>query len=261
MFKVPTLPASRSSNIRQRGEETPSHPGGLSETARHKRDEFRKNREKQREGWKVKEEQREDAPRGLGDFQRRSNRDRGWGGRGRMHEDDRSRGSGWTPRSERGQGRDDGPSVRIPNARWDSTPRADRAGEDGSWGSARSRGWDAPTPRVSRGASPDGDGAFGIDVHEWEEEQVRLDRDWYMGAEEGGLAGDEEHNPLSAYNDLEQLKQLEIANKQVKKKISAKQAQYVRFSYFSHSFIFLTYCSDRTQTMISGKPTEWLLRV
>ncbi|PAV24377.1 pre-mrna splicing factor [Pyrrhoderma noxium] len=226
MFKVPTLPASRSSNIRQRGEETPSHPGGLSETARHKRDEFRRNREKQREGWKVKEEQREDAPRGLGDFQRRSNRDRAWGGRGRMHEDDRSRGSGWTPRSERGQGRDDGPSVRIPNARWDSTPRADRAGEDGSWGSARSRGWDAPTPRVSRGASPDGDGAFGIDVHEWEEEQVRLDRDWYMGAEEGGLAGDEEHNPLSAYNDLEQLKQLEIANKQVKKKISAKQAQY-----------------------------------
>lgn len=48
-----------------------------------------------------------------------------------------------------------------------------------------------------------------------------------MGAEEGGIAGDEEHNPLSSYNDLEQLKQLEIANKQTKK-ISAKQAQYVR---------------------------------
>lgn len=85
---------------------------------------------------------------------------------------------------------------------------------------ARKRGWDAPTPRVARGESPEGDGALGI---EWEEEQVRLDRDWYMGAEEGDIAGDEDHNPLSSYNELEQLKQLEIANEQTKK-ISAKQA-------------------------------------
>ena len=69
-------------------------------------------------------------------------------------------------------------------------------------------------------------------MHEWEEEQVRLDRDWYMGAEEGGVAGDEEHNPLASYNDLEQLKQLEISNKQTKK-ISAKQAQYVCYSYLT----------------------------
>lgn len=120
--------------------------------------------------------------------------------------------------------------MRIPNANWDSTPRnpRDQDGGDGGsgWGRARNRGWDAPTPRVARGESPEGDEAFGMNMHEWEEEQVRLDRDWYMGAEEGGIAGDEEHNPLSSYNDLEQLKQLEIANKQVKKKISAKQAQY-----------------------------------
>lgn len=42
-----------------------------------------------------------------------------------------------------------------------------------------------------------------------------------MGAEEGDI--DEDHNPLSSYNELEQLKQLEIANEQTKK-ISAKQA-------------------------------------
>jgi pre-mRNA-splicing factor ATP-dependent RNA helicase DHX38/PRP16 len=51
-----------------------------------------------------------------------------------------------------------------------------------------------------------------------------------MGAEEGGAA-DDEHNALSSYGDLEQLKQAEIAKKQVKK-ISARQAQYVS-SYFS----------------------------
>jgi pre-mRNA-splicing factor ATP-dependent RNA helicase DHX38/PRP16 len=61
-------------------------------------------------------------------------------------------------------------------------------------------------------------------MREWEEEQVRLDRDWYMGAEEGGLVGDEEHNPLSQYEDLTVAKQVEIAKKPAK--ISAKQAQY-----------------------------------
>lgn len=76
--------------------------------------------------------------------------------------------------------------------------------------------WDAPTPRAVRGGSPeDGDGALGIDAREWEEEQVRLDRDWYTGAEEGGIAGDEEHNPLAQYQDLSALKEAEIANKQV----------------------------------------------
>jgi hypothetical protein len=45
---VPTLPASRSSNIRQRGEETPSHPGGLSEVGRQRLDDYRRNRDKQR---------------------------------------------------------------------------------------------------------------------------------------------------------------------------------------------------------------------
>ncbi|EJD02098.1 uncharacterized protein FOMMEDRAFT_87670, partial [Fomitiporia mediterranea MF3/22] len=226
VFKVPALPARRLDNMRHRGEETPSHPGGLSETARQRLDEFRRNRDKQREGLNVREEPRRDAPKGLGDFQRRSNRDNGWGRRGGDRNRNRDARNGWTPRSERGSGREDGPSVRIPNAAWDSTPRVGRDGEGGGWGSARTRGWDAPTPRIARGESPEEDGALNLNVHEWEEEQVRLDRDWYMGAEEGGVAGDEEHNPLSAYDDLEQLKQLEIANKQTKKKISAKQAQY-----------------------------------
>lgn len=47
-----------------------------------------------------------------------------------------------------------------------------------------------------------------------------------MGAEEGGVVGDEEHNPLSTYSDLEQLKTAELATRAVKR-VSAKQAQYV----------------------------------
>lgn len=110
----------------------------------------------------------------------------------------------------------DAPSVRVPNLGWESTPRGTRGEEGSGWGGARNRLWDAPTPRAARGGSPDGDdGAFGLDAREWEEEQVKLDRDWYSGAEEGGVAGDDEHNPLAQYEDLSALKQAEIATKQV----------------------------------------------
>ncbi|KAH8980006.1 putative PRP16-RNA-dependent ATPase [Lactarius akahatsu] len=222
-FKVPSLPASRMSHTRQRAEETPSHPGGLSAEGRNRLEEYRRKREHQREGIAAHQDKKNDRPRGLDDFQRRLNRDR-----------QRDRGSGqgerprgWeaTPRSERSTFRDDAPSLRVPNVRWDSTPRDRRDGDGGGWGSAGSRGWDASTPRASRGGSPD-EGNVELDMREWEEEQVRLDRDWYMGAEEGGLVGDEEHNPLAQYEDLTTVKQAEIAKKPTK--ISAKQAQYVQ---------------------------------
>ncbi|KAL0960303.1 hypothetical protein HGRIS_011929 [Hohenbuehelia grisea] len=65
-FKMPSLPASRSANIRQRGAETPSNPGGLSDIGRKRIEEYRRNREKQR----VHE------PKGLSDLQRRANAER-----------------------------------------------------------------------------------------------------------------------------------------------------------------------------------------
>ncbi|KAG6816272.1 hypothetical protein H0H87_007353 [Tephrocybe sp. NHM501043] len=158
--------------------------------------------------------ERRDAPQGLGDFQKRSNRDRdrGWGGK-RDHDAGRS----WdaTPRSVR-NGSGDVPSVRVPNVGWESTPRGSRSEEGSGWGGARNRRWDAPTPRAARGGSPDADSdALGLDTREWEEEQVKLDRDWYTGAEDGGIAGDDEHNPLAQYEDLSVLKDAEIATKQV----------------------------------------------
>lgn len=112
----------------------------------------------------------------------------------------------------------------MPNVGWDSTPR--RSDDGPGWGSSKSRRWDAPTPRGSRGDSPDEDGPpVNLDAREWEEEQIRLDRDWYMGPEEGNLAGDQDFNPLAQYEDLGAAKQKELATRAVKK-ISAKQAQY-----------------------------------
>ncbi|KAJ7102564.1 pre-mRNA splicing factor [Mycena belliarum] len=223
-FKVPSLPAHRTDNQRQRGEETPSHPGGLSEVGRKRLEEHRRNKDRQREGITAANEPRADAPRGLGDFQRRLNRDRdrGWGGRDAHRQEQAQNARGWdaTPRSVRGNG--DAPSVRVPNVGWESTPRR-RGDENSGWAGANNRLWDAPTPRNIRAGSPDE--AIGLDAREWEEEQVRLDRDWYTGAEEGGVAGDEENNPLSQYEDLNLLKTAEIAHKQVRK-ISARQAQY-----------------------------------
>ncbi|KAL6305628.1 P-loop containing nucleoside triphosphate hydrolase protein [Sparassis latifolia] len=217
VFKVPALPASRMANIRQRGEETPSHPGGLSEIARRRLEDRRRTRE--REGITAQNERRDDAPRGLGDFQRRLNRDRQFD-----HRRDRDR-RGWdaTPRSER-SGRDEAPSVRVPNLSWDATPRR-ASSPSASSSRVRDRRWDALTPRRASPGSDEGQGALGLDAHEWEEEQIRLDRDWYMGAEEGGGLGDDEFNPLSQYEDLGAIRQAEVVNKQIKK-ISAKQAQY-----------------------------------
>ncbi|KAF5383403.1 hypothetical protein D9757_006182 [Collybiopsis confluens] len=225
VFKVPSLPVRN--NQRQRGEETPSHTGGLTESGRKRLEEYRKHRDKQRDGITIAREQNGDAPKGLGEFQRRSNRDRdrGWGGRRDNDRRDDGRGKSWdsTPRSERGGSRD-APSVRVPNVGWDATPRSSHGDDSSGWGGSRNRGWDAPTPRAARGESPEGDGAWNVDAREWEEEQIRLDRDWYTGTE-SGVAADGDYNPLAQYEDLSMMKEAEIAKKQTRK-ISARQAQY-----------------------------------
>lgn len=119
-----------------------------------------------------------------------------------------------TPRSERGPSRDEAPSLRVPNLKWDATPRSQSDGSGGGWGRTGARAWDAPTPRTLQDSSFDRGGA-DLDIREWEEEQVRLDRDWYMGAEEGNVIGDEEHNPLAQYEDLTMIKQVEVAKRPV----------------------------------------------
>lgn len=211
-FKVPSLPASRSGTQRQRVEDTPSRGPGLSDKARLALEEHRRSREAQRsEGIAARNDRRPDG-QGLGDFQQRLNRN---------VRDNRSRMPQQTPRG--------GESTRSARNGWDATPR-DPNGGDGNWGGVRNRRWDAPTPRASKDGNmaidDDDEGGLGqFDAREWEEEQTKLDRDWYMASEDGTLMGDEEHNPLAQWEDLEVKKQAEIATKQVKK-ISAKQAQY-----------------------------------
>ena len=205
------------------------------------------------EGIAAQRQRRDDGPRGLGDFQRRSNRDER---RGHNKRDDRRE---WDA-TPRGHSREDAPSVRVPNVGWDSTPR--RPDDGSGWGSSKNRRWDAPTPRASRGGSPDedDDGAIRLDAREWEEEQIRLDRDWYMGAEEGGVAGDEDYNPLAQYEDLGAAKQAELATKQVKR-ISARQAQYVSTTVVVILYMQLTRINARMRTTICGRPIVWSLRV
>lgn len=109
----------------------------------------------------------------------------------------------------------------MPNVGWDSTPRsqAGGGGRSSGWGNAKHRQWDAPTPVAKRGVrsgSPGDDGPVPLDAREWEEEEVKLDRDWYMTSEGGG-GMDEEYNPLSQYDDLDAAKTAEMAQKQVVK--------------------------------------------
>ena len=204
--------------MRERVPDTPSHPGGLSEIARQRLEERQRTRDQplskpmkfsrcplllkpmSGDGGITSQSQKQpdaNAPRGLGDFQRRSNRaDRDYrrsGGRGAQNDDQSGRSGqsrGWadaTPRMTPRAGRDDAPSVRVPNVAWDSTPRNQASGSGGGWGAARDRRWDAPTPRNVRGGDDD-DAASVVGVREWEEEQVKLDRDWYMGSEGGAVS-------------------------------------------------------------------------
>ncbi|GAB1526013.1 Helicase associated domain (HA2) [Rhizoctonia solani] len=211
VFKVPALPARlQNQNPRQRAEETPSHGGGLSDAARKRLDDYRRSRDQQHDGVAAPRESRDDAPRGLGDFQQRANKDRR---RGRYD------------RSQFAEPPTPSASVRVPNVGWDSTPRVGGGSNEGGWGRVKEQRWDA-TPMAKRKGDEDEDEFGGaLETREWEEEQVRLDRDWYMTGEEGGVVGNEEYNPLAQYEDLDAVKQAEIATKQVKK-ISARQAQY-----------------------------------
>lgn len=226
------------------------------------------------DGITVQQEKRDDGPRGLGDFQRRLNRDQ-FDRRGNGRRDDRR---GWdaTPRSERGGGsREDAPSVRVPNVGWDSTPR--RSEDGAGWGNAKTRRWDAPTPRGGKSADVDDDesGPVNLDMREWEEEQIKLDRDWYMGPEEGNMAGDEDFNPLAQYDDLSATKEAELAKRAVVCSLRINlinctlkplvlfvekdicEAGSIRAFPYAHYYITFADSDTRMRTTTSGKPTVW----
>lgn len=123
------------------------------------------------DGISARNEPRNDSQKGLGDFQQRLNRDKFGGRRDHFRRPEAS------PRHE---------SSRSERNNWEATPR-DPTGSDGNWGGVRNRKWDAPTPRASRGGSPTAYDESTFDAREWEEEQTKLDRDWYTASEDGTL--------------------------------------------------------------------------
>jgi pre-mRNA-splicing factor ATP-dependent RNA helicase DHX38/PRP16 len=136
----------------------------------------------------------DNKPAGLGDFQSRLNRntyddrDRD---RGYSRDDRKNWNDAPTPKSVKGESDWDGGSMRVPNRGWDETPRGARdAGRYGKSDGSKGRGWDE-TPRSVRVKKEfpdleDGE-AMAMNGTEWEEEQVRLDRDWYSYDDEGAV--------------------------------------------------------------------------
>ncbi|SPC61824.1 probable PRP16 - RNA-dependent ATPase [Ustilago sp. UG-2017b] len=246
VFKAPLRPASAAhSQIRARGNETPSHPGGLSDTAARRLEEHRRKRamaadaradasskgkqvtvastsngatssaavdRSKRDSWRASD--RNDN----GNAYRRDSRDRG------------------TPSSQ-----------RLERRTWDSTPRHTprRTDESDRWTprhsgsipqtvpsdpslastrSAGSRRWDE-TPS-HHNSSNNRSSPIPKDTT-WEDSHDRqLDRDWYDMEESTTLAADSEHDPFSQYSDLETALSNSTPVPFKQQKLTARQAQY-----------------------------------
>ena len=198
---MPSLPIKRET-VRQKPEATPSHGTGLSEEAM-RRIEARRRERNMPAGPSsnnvVSSKDGDAKPAGLGDFQSRlnrntyddSDRDRGYRRDDRDSRDTKSWNDAPTPKSVKREPQWDGGSMRVPNRGWDETPRGGRdAGRYGKSEGSKGRGWDE-TPRSVRVKKefPDlEDGEeMAMNGEEWEEEQVRLDRDWYSHDDEGAV--------------------------------------------------------------------------
>ncbi|KAI8444418.1 adenosinetriphosphatase [Phakopsora pachyrhizi] len=233
-FKVPTRPASQHFNRRQRPDDTPSHGPGLSSTAQVKLDEHRKRRAAMAN--QEKHDSRGMIPKDNGaleKFRERANRSR----MNSRRQDESRRNLADMERSRRNENpisdtpSSGGDSLHMIKGRaWESTPSSSHNNLLGR--SSLKRSWDS-TPRSTAKAPSrrewdtpftvaDNDDTLGsgIDAREWEEEQVRLDRDWY-NTEEGTLVGDD-YNPFGSYDEVNTSEPL--GNDNGKKKVSAKQA-------------------------------------
>lgn len=256
--------SSSSSHIRQRPDETPSHGGGLSSGARKRLEEHRKNRNAlERNALANSRDEREKGSQGgaaaLQDFRDRLNRKQAYsrpeagpssrsdsdGERRRSSRDDDGRRQDRVDASVRSSRRsryDETPSntARLPHRSWDATPSAgDRNRSRRGWeatpsrpGSAdSSREWDTPRgysgtsyPEELPSMTPSVRG-IGISDAEWEDEQLRQDRQWYNS--EDGHGGE---NAFDDYDDddvaqMERQKEEQISQRQARR-TNVRQAQY-----------------------------------
>jgi pre-mRNA-splicing factor ATP-dependent RNA helicase DHX38/PRP16 len=248
-------------NARRRVEETPTHTGGLSETARKRLEEHYKSRNaRDRDGAIQSKHERpveakdDDHLRSFRDRLNRNTRPRDAPRDRDRRDDPRDRKndsvSDYKPRHA--DATPSGVAGPIRNRGWDATPSAGGSSynKGKSWdstprggsGRVKEREWDTPrgdSDRYSGRNYPESQGnspqtARGPGGREWEEEQLRLDRDWYS-TEESGLAADDEHNPFAAYEDgtgeveaalLEAAKAGAPGSQAGIKRMNARQAQY-----------------------------------
>ncbi|BGP30842.1 Pre-mRNA-splicing factor ATP-dependent RNA helicase PRP16 [Rhodotorula toruloides] len=262
-FKVPTR-RSAPSNLRNRPSDTPSHPGGLSDTARRRLEEHRAKRaaaaadtrelkgrdeggrsamEGFRERLNRNEERRRDRDARGGREPERDGRERdqGYGGRtsqraggyepetpgGSSTSAARLRNQSWDSTPSRGGPRDPSATPRS-RASWDSTPRSSSGRRD-------EREWDTPrSVRVAGGDEspyplrepPSALGDIDGDAGGWEQDVREVDRSWYNIDE----AGNEVAQDFEGYDDFAD-REAELIQKagggpgaQPKKRLTARQA-------------------------------------
>ncbi|WFD24175.1 RNA helicase [Malassezia equina] len=70
------------------------------------------------------------------------------------------------------------------------------------------------------------EGEASVADRQWEEdeEEVEVDREWYLQDDEGGVAGDADHNPFAQYEDVHGQVNQKLAKRQ--QRLTARQAQY-----------------------------------
>uniref|UniRef100_A0A1L8DH54 RNA helicase n=1 Tax=Nyssomyia neivai TaxID=330878 RepID=A0A1L8DH54_9DIPT len=272
-FKTPDLSKSHvlSRKYRDGMDETPSHTGGVTDTARHRMlERMASSNVGGRSGEKgvyasTKEHKRHDDRHRDRDRDRDSSRKRD---RERSHDDDRhkrgsssrSRHRDSSPRTPRDSGRysvsgsswdDDDERIPLKKSSWDfptpksledrsewsvrsnrrpwsskhrsesETPRVTPAHKFNSWANDRRRS--GATPRSSRDAGTSHHQPWNSeeDKEMWEEEQKRLDREWY-NIDEGY---DDDNNPFSGTNsDYFRRREEQLEQKRTKR-MSAHQRQ------------------------------------
>ncbi|KAH8915069.1 Pre-mRNA splicing factor [Atractiella rhizophila] len=200
-FKVPALPShAKKENTRLRIPDTPSHGPSISEAARKRLEEHRRRKE---DAVAASKDEKEKAGRGadaLNGFRERLNRSGRWDRQTSMHQ-----------RS------------------WDSTPATTRMGWDQT-PRHQGREWDTPRgTKYPEELSPQPTPLeAGVGAHEWEEEQMRLDRDWYGGDEFSSTAvdGDYESDYLREMELAVQAKENNGGAGAKKERVTARQAQF-----------------------------------
>ncbi|KAI8877411.1 hypothetical protein K501DRAFT_198296, partial [Backusella circina FSU 941] len=220
--------------------ETPSNPGGISESALKRMEDMKRKDRNRGAGYSSRDDHKRSSSRKDDDDRERD--------RGRERDRERSRGEGSSTQTPRRGGlikRSDWSSMTPRDAPFtprsapgNMTPRHDSGYRKSTGGSTsrKSTDWNYMTPAVKSTAYdevaleyPEEFEGDDHDRQKWEEEQAQLDREWYQ-MEDGGVsrgAMDETHNPFAAYETHDKAKEDELAQKQLKK-LSARQAQYNR---------------------------------